>query len=541
MWKRMQLFVVLAGSVLTVTNVANPGKAAATVQSRSFFTEISTFGSSGSGAGQMQSPQGIAVEPANGNVYVADTGNDRIDVFGPTGTFIEAFAWGVADGQPKAEFCTTSCQAGIPGSGPGQFSRPTTIAIGAPPGPAANKVFVGDAGNNAVETFDADGHFISTIDGTSTPQGHFQNLVGVAMDQNGNLWTADGSTNNVDEFDPHGAFVRQWTDTHGSPSAIAVDSVRDSVYLTAPSQSGCSFFCSGDVTERWTLIGRSEGEIDRPLAYGSEGFGGHRRPPSPLIPAPGISTSITMLDPMSDVRVYDPTGIQVDQFLIGPTTTNSDGIAFASLRGGSAKPGQHDMYVSDATNNDITIYGPQSRPGHRSSPTNRPPRAERPPPCWALGWSPSATTRRASSSTSTTRTSTPPATAQRRPCGARPVTLGPASPMRRRPPALADSRQAPFYHFRVVATNSAGTTTGSTRSSRRAQAPGRRSPGARWTTRPCSPRKVSTSPPEPAPWGSACPRTHARQHLDREPHHDDREHQPAGRARRPGRARGPSR
>jgi hypothetical protein len=363
MWKRFLLFVVLAGSVLTVTNLASPGEASATAQSQSFFSPVSTFGSTGSGAGQMQSPQGVAVELANGNDYVADTGNDRIDVFGPTGTFTEAFGWGVADGQPRAEFCTTSCQAGIAGSGPGQFSTPTTIAIGAPPGPAANKVFVGDAGNNAVETFDADGHFISTIDGTSTPQGHFQNLVGVAMDQKGNLWTADGSTNNVDEFDALGAFVRQWTDTHGTPSALAVDSARDSVYLTIQSQSGCSFACSGDVTERWTSTGTSEGEIDQPLAYGSEGFGGPSASALALDPSTGDLYVDHNFDPMSDVRVYDPTGIEVDQLLIGPTTTNSDGLAFASLRGGSAKAGQHDMYVSDATNNDVTIYAPQSAHG----------------------------------------------------------------------------------------------------------------------------------------------------------------------------------
>ena len=363
MWKRSLLLVVLAGSVLTVTYGAGPGKAAAAAQSQSFFSQVSTFGGTGSGAGQMQSPDGVAVQPTSGNVYVADAGNHRVDVFGPTGNFIEAFGWGVVDGQAKAEVCTISCQGGIAGSGPGQFASPTTIAIGAPPGPAANKVFVGDAGNNVVDTFNADGNLVSTTDGTSTPQGHFQNLVGVALDRNGNLWTADGSTNNVDEFDAHGAFINQWTDTHGSPSAIAVDSARDSVYLTIPSQSGCSFLCSGDVTERWTLTGSPQGEIDRPLAYGSEGFGGPSASALGVDPSTGDLYVDHNLDPMSDVRVYDPTGTQVDQLLIGPATADSDGLAFSSLRGGSAKPGQHDLYVSDATNNDVTVYAPQTTPG----------------------------------------------------------------------------------------------------------------------------------------------------------------------------------
>jgi hypothetical protein len=362
MWKRLLLFVVLVGSALTVTDVVSSGEELASSPA-TFFSLVATFGGPGSAGGQMVSPEGVAVQPTSGNVYVADTGNDRVDVFGPTGSFLEAFGWGVVDGQPRAETCTTSCQAGLAGSGPGQFSRPTTVAIGAPPGPAANNVFVGDAANNAVERFDANGNFISSIDGTSTPQGHFQNLVGVAVDQNGNLWTADGSTNNVDEFDAHGGFVRQWTDSHGSPSAIAVDAAHDSVYLTIPNLSACSFLCSGGVTERWTLTGTFNGDVELPLAYGSEGFGG----PSASALAVDRSTADVYVDhntdPNSDVRVYDPTGTQVDQLLIGPTTTNSQGLAFASLHGGSAKPGARELYVSDAANDNVTIYAPQHTPG----------------------------------------------------------------------------------------------------------------------------------------------------------------------------------
>ncbi len=38
----------------------------------------SSFGSSGTGNGQFQSPFGVTVNPTTGNVYVADTGNRRI-------------------------------------------------------------------------------------------------------------------------------------------------------------------------------------------------------------------------------------------------------------------------------------------------------------------------------------------------------------------------------------------------------------------------------------------------------------------------------
>jgi hypothetical protein len=459
MWKRLLLLVVLAGSALTVTSVASPERGEA-IGPQTFLGQVTTFGRPGSGAGAVQGPQGVAVQPTSGNVYVADVGNDRVDVFGPSGRFIEAFGWGVADGQARTEVCKISCQAGTAGSGPGQFSRPATVAIGAPPGAAANKVFVGDAGNNAVELFDADGTFTSTIDGTSTPEGHFQDLVGVAVDRNGSLWTADGATGNVDEFDAHGTFVRQWTDTHGAPSAIAVDSARGSVYLTIPSVSGCSFLCSGNVTERWNLTGTFEGDVELPLAYGSEGFNG----PSPT--ALGVDSSTGDLyvdhdaDPNSDVRVYDPSGTQVDQVLIGPTTANSQGLAFAALQGGSARPGQHDLYVSDATNDDIAVYAPQSETGAPLVTYESATASDTTTATLAAGVVPAGhdTTCQFQYVDYANFNATGYGAATTVSCS--PRGLGPRFTYEAATADIRGLATGTVYHFRVVATSSAGTTTG---------------------------------------------------------------------------------
>ena len=40
-----------------------------------------------------KSPEGIAVDSSSGNVYVADTENNRIQVFSSNGTFITK--WGI--------------------------------------------------------------------------------------------------------------------------------------------------------------------------------------------------------------------------------------------------------------------------------------------------------------------------------------------------------------------------------------------------------------------------------------------------------------
>ena len=57
----------------------------------SLVSPVSTFGAAGSGAGQLNGPQGVAIQQTSGNVFVADSGNARVDVFGPTDAFVRAF------------------------------------------------------------------------------------------------------------------------------------------------------------------------------------------------------------------------------------------------------------------------------------------------------------------------------------------------------------------------------------------------------------------------------------------------------------------
>jgi tripartite motif-containing protein 71 len=54
---------------------------------------LAQWGSLGSGPGQFQHPLGVAVD-AGGNVYVADAGLDRIQVFGVPPTPTKSTSWG---------------------------------------------------------------------------------------------------------------------------------------------------------------------------------------------------------------------------------------------------------------------------------------------------------------------------------------------------------------------------------------------------------------------------------------------------------------
>ena len=126
-----------------------------------------SFCSTGSGAGQCKDPAGVSVDSSSGNVYVADSGNNRIDVFTSTGGFLFAFGWGVADGvSAEPQTCTTTCFAGIPGGGAGQFSQPRSIAVD-PSSPHDLYVFE----QLRVQRFDSDGNFSRTWGGGAVTGG----------------------------------------------------------------------------------------------------------------------------------------------------------------------------------------------------------------------------------------------------------------------------------------------------------------------------------------------------------------------------------
>ena len=87
------------------------------------------FGISGSGGGQFSLPLGVTLD-GTGNVYVADTFNNRIDRFNP------------------ANFAGTFATFGSLGAGSGQFSAPGGIAVD-----IAGNVYVADGSNNRIVRF----------------------------------------------------------------------------------------------------------------------------------------------------------------------------------------------------------------------------------------------------------------------------------------------------------------------------------------------------------------------------------------------------
>ena len=107
---------------------------------------VRQFGSSNQGvvatADSFYGPRQIAVAP-NGNLYIADTGNKRIQVYSPTGTHL----FNIGTGSQVAAQMTA----------PGSFDEPSGVAVD-------NKgiVYVADYWNKRVQRFTLNGVYLST-------------------------------------------------------------------------------------------------------------------------------------------------------------------------------------------------------------------------------------------------------------------------------------------------------------------------------------------------------------------------------------------
>jgi uncharacterized protein (TIGR03663 family) len=149
------------------------------------------WGSQGKGNGQFQDPRGIAVD-AEGNVYVVDSGNHRIQKFDSNGKFL--------------------AQWGSQGTGPGQFQEPWGIAVD-----AKGNVYVADTWNHRLQKFDAEGKFLlqwgsyrSTGGAAVGDEGFFWGPRDIAIDAAGNLYVTDTGNKRVQVFSSEGKFLAQW-------------------------------------------------------------------------------------------------------------------------------------------------------------------------------------------------------------------------------------------------------------------------------------------------------------------------------------------
>jgi NHL repeat len=159
-------FWLVFGLAALAFTLALPAVAYAAAPSRLYETPLTR--AAGSGAGQLDTPVGVATDPQTGDLFVADLGNNRVVEFGPFGQFLRAWGWGVANGAAELQTCgpeatppTTTCRKGLAGAGAGQFNLDTGgITVD-----SEGNVWVGDLENHRIQKFDDEGHFLLMVGG----------------------------------------------------------------------------------------------------------------------------------------------------------------------------------------------------------------------------------------------------------------------------------------------------------------------------------------------------------------------------------------
>lgn len=124
--------------------------------------------------GDFAKPTGLAVDK-DGNLYVCDTLNNRIEVFDADGTFITAY--------------------GKNGDGPGYFARPKGVTID-----SDGHIWVADGMQDRVQVFTKDWQLCITFGGHGLLPGQFQGLVDVIADKNNRIFTSEIAPGRVQQF-----------------------------------------------------------------------------------------------------------------------------------------------------------------------------------------------------------------------------------------------------------------------------------------------------------------------------------------------------
>jgi DNA-binding beta-propeller fold protein YncE len=198
---------------------------------------VEAWGSEGSGIGQFRFPKAVAIDPNTGNIFVADTNNNRIQKFTLTGVPIT--------------------QWGSLGTGDDQFNLPWAIALD----PSTGDVYVSDRDNNRIQKFTNDGNFITKLDNVTS--------LGIAVGPDGNLYVSS-QLNKIQKFASDGQFIKEWgssgTDDgeFDTPVGITVDSNNEVYVVDNENHRVQKFTSNGDFITKWGTFGSGNGQFRGP-------------------------------------------------------------------------------------------------------------------------------------------------------------------------------------------------------------------------------------------------------------------------------------
>ncbi len=185
-------------------------------------------GGRGNGEGQFDNPHGLTTD-RNGNLYVADTNNERIQKFSPNGTFMTSI--------------------GSAGIGYGQFGSPSDLAIDRP-----GNIYVTEAANHRVQRFTADGTFVAEWrPGLYGPQR-------IALGPDNRIYVVDQGGARIVKLSVDGEVLLTWGSKGSGDgqfndhTSVTVDPATNKVYVADPRNKRIQVFdAQGKFLSKWPV------------------------------------------------------------------------------------------------------------------------------------------------------------------------------------------------------------------------------------------------------------------------------------------------
>jgi len=168
------------------------------------------FGSAGSGNGQLLTPRGLGID-SGGNIWVADTNNSRIQKFNSKGEFLLKYGASYQFLYPADVAFDSKGTAFVLGNGGVQKLGPNGETVSQfgypyldyPSGIAidsSDNVWVSDSFDGVLHKFSPEGKFLIQAGEAGGGNGQLQNPFGIAIDSKGHVWVADTLNNRITEW-----------------------------------------------------------------------------------------------------------------------------------------------------------------------------------------------------------------------------------------------------------------------------------------------------------------------------------------------------
>jgi len=205
------------------------------------FVTLPCIGGCGTEPRQLSSPHGLAISCSN-NIYIADTGNCRVQIFSIKGLSLRGI-WGplkveqtaaginVSPAVPAVTYANPSPDCSGTVVFPTGTWQPWDVAVS-----SRGRTYVCDYANGLIHVFDPHGCWTKAHNGASPNNPQFVKPTRVALDREGRIYVLQESLNYAVVLDADGNFqktISQPADVIGDfcPSAVAVD-INENVCLS---------------------------------------------------------------------------------------------------------------------------------------------------------------------------------------------------------------------------------------------------------------------------------------------------------------------